>query len=136
MLPYLFLLFYTLLNFVIPPPCLPVSFSFSKCHSQYSFSCFSSYFCYFVPLMRQHILASQNPGHFLSKRFLTACLFQFPPSYLWLYFLCFFIFHHKSHFAYHHMVGLCDTLIHYYLTIILFFQLYQQYESKKIFLVN
>ena len=53
----------------------------------------------------------------LSKRFLTACLFQFPPSYLWLYFLCLFLFHRKSHFAYHHTVLLCNTLIHYYLTI-------------------
>ena len=35
----LFLFFYALLNFIIPPPCLPVSFSFLKCHSQYSFSC-------------------------------------------------------------------------------------------------
>ena len=33
--------FYALLNFLIPPPCLFVSFSFPKCHSQYSFSCFS-----------------------------------------------------------------------------------------------
>ena len=68
------------------------------------------------------ILASQNPGHLLSKRFLTACLLQFPPSYLWLYFLCFFLFHHKSHFAYHHTVLLCDILIHYYLTIAHFLQ--------------
>ena len=41
----LFLFFYALLNFLIPPPCLPVFFSFFKCHSQYSFSCF-------VPLIR------------------------------------------------------------------------------------
>ena len=33
--------FYALLNHPIPPPCLPVSFSFPKCHSQHSFSCFS-----------------------------------------------------------------------------------------------
>ena len=38
------------------------------------------------------MLASQNPGHLLSKRFLTTCLLQFPPSYLWLYFFCFFFF--------------------------------------------
>ena len=36
----LFLFFYALLNFLIPPPCLSVSFSFPKYHSQYSFSCF------------------------------------------------------------------------------------------------
>ena len=45
----LFLFFYTLLNFLIPPPCLPVSFSFSKCHSQYSFSCFFLAFLLFCP---------------------------------------------------------------------------------------
>ena len=32
--------FYALLNFLIPPPCLPISFSFPKCHPQHSFSCF------------------------------------------------------------------------------------------------
>ena len=36
------LFFYALLNFLIPPPCLPVSFSLPKCHSQYSFRCFFS----------------------------------------------------------------------------------------------
>ena len=58
----------------------------------------------------------------LSKSFLTACLLQFPPSYLWLYFLCFFLFHHETHFAYHHTLLLCDTLIQYYLTIAHFLQ--------------
>ena len=46
----------------------------------------------------------QSPGHLLSKCFLTACLIHFPPSYLWLYFLCFFLFHYKNHFAHHHTV--------------------------------
>ena len=106
----LFLFSYALLNFLISPLCLLVFFSFPKCHSQYSFSCFS-------------ISASQNPGHLLSKHFLTVCLLQFPPSYLWLYFLWFFLFHHKSHFAYHHhTVLLCNTLIHNYLTITLSFR--------------
>ena len=54
-----------------------------------------------------------------SKCFLTACLLQFPPSYLCLYFLCFFLFHH---FAYYHTVLLYDTLIQYYLTITHFLQ--------------
>ena len=106
--------FYVLLNFLIPRSCLPVSFSFPKSHSQHSFSCFLA-FPLFCP---NH----QSPGHLLSKRFLTACLLQFPPSYLWVYFLCFFLFHHKSHFAYHHTVLFCDTLIHYYLTIAHFLQ--------------
>ena len=65
-------------------------FWFPKCHSQYSFSCFSQYFRCFVPLIRQPILASQNPGYLLSKRFLTPYLLQFPPSYLWLYSAFFF----------------------------------------------
>ena len=59
-------------------------------------------------------------GHFLSKRFLRAL--QFSPSCLWLYFFCFFLFHHKNHFAYHHKVLLCDTLIYYYLKITHFLQ--------------
>ena len=63
------------------------------------------------------ILASQNPGHLLFKRFLTTCLLQFSISYLWLYFLYFFLFHHKSYFAYHHTVLLCNARIRYYLTI-------------------
>ena len=33
-----------------------------------------------------------------------------------------FLFHYKNHFAYHHTVLLCDTLIHYYLTITHFLQ--------------
>ena len=67
-------------------------------------------------------LGRESPGHLLSKRFLTACLLQFSPSYLWLYFLCFFLLDHKNHFVYYHTVLLCDTLIHYYLTIARFLQ--------------
>ena len=83
-------LFYALLYFLIPPTCLLISFSFPKCPSQHSFSCFL-HFC-FVPFTRKPIFISQNPGHLLSKCFLTACLLHFPPSYLWLYFFCFFSF--------------------------------------------
>ena len=32
------------------------------------------------------------------------------------------LFHYESHFAYHHTVLFCDTIIHYYLTIAHFFQ--------------
>ena len=40
----LFLFFYVLLNFLILPPCLPVSFSFPKCHSQTVSAVFLSIF--------------------------------------------------------------------------------------------
>ena len=59
----------------------------------------------------------------INRHLLTACLLQFPPSYLWLYFLRLLVFHHESHFAYHHMVLFCDALIHYYLSIAHFFQI-------------
>ena len=39
-------------------------------------------FLLFFPTHQVPILASQSPAHFLSKRFLTACLLQLPPSYL------------------------------------------------------
>ena len=87
-----------------------------------TFQLFFLAFPLFCPTYQILLLAFQCPGHLLSKCFLTACLLQFPPSYLWLYFLCSFIFDHKSHFAYHHTVLLCDTLIHYYLTIAYFLQ--------------
>ena len=60
----------------------------------------------------------------LFKRFLTACLLQFPPPYLWLYFLRLFLFHQNSHFAYHNTVLLCDALIYHYLTIAHFLQVH------------
>ena len=67
-------------------------------------------------------LPPKNLDHLLSKRFLTACLSQFPRLYLWLYFLCFFLFHHKGHFANHHTVLLFNALICYYLAITHFLQ--------------
>ena len=118
----LFLCFYALLYFLILPPCLPISFLLLKCHPQHSLSCFSQRLHYFVPVIRYPIHASQNPGHFLSKRFLTACILHFPPLYLWLYFLCLFLFHHETHFAYYLMVLLCNALTHHYLTIAHFLQ--------------
>ena len=119
---YLFLFFYALLNFLIPPPCFLSSF----CFPNFTPSTVSAIFFFSISAVLSHSSgnpkSSQNSGHLLSKRFLTVCLFQFPPLYLWLYFLCFFLFHHKSHFAYHNMVLLCDALIHYYLTIAHFLQ--------------
>ena len=87
----LFLFFYTLLYFLIPPPCLPISFWFPKCHSQHSSAVFLSIFAVLFTHQIQPILASQNPGHLLFKRFLTACLLPFPPSYIRHYFLCLFL---------------------------------------------
>ena len=51
------------------------------------FQLFFLAFPLFCPTHQVTQLASQNPGHLLSKHFLTACFLQFPPSYLWLYFL-------------------------------------------------
>ena len=110
------------LSFLLCSPELPHSTTMSPCLlfvSQMSlpeqFQLFFLAFPLFCPTHQVTHPSSQNSGHLLSKRFLTACLFQFPPSYLWLYFICFFLFHHESHFAYHHTVLFCDTLIYYYL---------------------
>ena len=43
--------FFALLNFLIPPLCLPVFFLFPKCHSQHIFSCFSYHFRCFFPII-------------------------------------------------------------------------------------
>ena len=62
----LFLFFYALLNFLIPPPCFPVSILFPKYYSQYSFSCFFS-----ISVVLSH--SSGNPS--LPPRILvTSCL--------------------------------------------------------------
>ena len=117
------------LSFLLCSSVLPHYTTMSSCLlfvSQMSlpvqFQLFFLAFVLFGPTHQVTILALHNPGHLLSKRFLTAFLLQFPPSYLLLYFLCFFLFHHKSHFSYHHTVLLCDTLIQYYLTIAHFLQ--------------
>ena len=117
------------LSFLLCSLELPHSTTMSPCLlfvSQMSlpvqFHLFFLAFPLFCPIHQVTHLASQNPGHLLPKRFLIACLLQFLPSYLWLYFLCFFLFQHKNHFANHHTVPLCDTLIQYYLTITHFLQ--------------
>ena len=81
--------FYVFLNFLIPPPCLLVSFLFPKCHSQYSFSCFFS-----ISAVLSHSSSSSSlPPKILVTSCLNAsCFLQFSPLYLWLYFLCFFFF--------------------------------------------
>ena len=119
-LPLSFLLCYTILSHSITmSPC----FHFVSLMSlSAQFQLFFLAFPLFYSTHQVTHFASQSPGHLLSKRFLTACVVQFLPSYLWLYFLCFFLFHHKSHFAYHHTVLFCGALIHYYLTIAHFFQ--------------
>ena len=118
------------LFFLLCSPVLPYSTTMSPCLlfiSQMSlpvqFQLFFLAFPLFYALISNPFFASQNPGHFLSKRFLTACLLQFPLSYLWIYFLCFFLFHYESHFAYHHMVLLCNAVIRHYLKIAHFFQI-------------
>ena len=84
------------LSFLLCSPKLSHSTTMSPCLlfvSQMSlpaqFQLFFLAFLLFCPTHQVLILASQNPGHLLSKCFLTACLLQFSPSYLWLYFLCF-----------------------------------------------
>ena len=116
-------------NFLLCSFELPHSTTMSPCLlfvSQMSlpvrFQLFFLAFLLFFPIHQVPVIAFQNPGHLLSKRFLTACLFQFPPSYVWLYFLCFFLFYHERHFAYHHTVLPCDALIQYYFTILHFLQ--------------
>ena len=112
------------LSFLLSSPELPhftTMSPFLLFVSQMSFSAqFQLHFLAFLLFFAIHQVTHPclpKSGHLLSKRFLTACLLQFPPSYLWLHFLCFFPFHQKSHFAYHHTVLLCNALIHYYLTI-------------------
>ena len=120
------------LFFLLCSPELPHSTTMSLCllFSQMSlsvqFQLFFLAFLLFCPTHQVTHFCPQNSGHLLSKRFLIACLLHFPPSYLWLYFLCFFLFHHESHFAYHHTVLLCDALMHCYLTIAHFLHYYLQ----------
>ena len=119
-LPLSFLLcFFKLPHSITMSPCL---LFVSQMSLPVQFQLFFLAFLPFCPTHQVTHLASQNPCHLLSKRFLIACFFQFPPSYLWLYFFCFFLFHHKSHFAYHYTVLLCGTHIQFYLTIAHFLQ--------------
>ena len=103
----------------IMSPCLVFVFQMSLL---VQFQLFFLAFLLFCPTHQVIHPCLPNPGHLLSKHFLTACLLQFSPSYLWLYFLCLFLFHNKNHFAYHHTVLLCSTLIQYYFTITQFLQ--------------
>ena len=87
------------LSFLLCSPELPHSTTMSPCLlfvSQMSlpvqFQLFFLAFPLFCPTHQVTHPSSQNSGHLLSKRFLTACLFQFPPSYLWLYLSAFFFF--------------------------------------------
>ena len=116
-------------SFLLCSPELPHSTSMSPCllfvfqmSLPEQFQLFFLGFLLFCPTHQVTHPCLQNPSNLLSKRFLPVCLLQFPPSYVWLYFLCFFLFHHKSHFAYHHTVLLCNAFIYYYLTITHFLQ--------------
>ena len=115
----LFLCFPELLYSTTMSPCL---LFVSQMSLPVQFKLFFSAFPLFCLIHQVTHPYLQNPGHILPKRFFIACLFQFSPSYLWLYFHCIFLFSHESHFAYHHTVLLCDALIHHYLIIAHFLQ--------------
>ena len=121
----LFLFFYALLNFFIPPPCLHVSLS-PFCFPNVTPSSVSAVFLSISAALSH---SSGNPRYLrlpkswlpFAQMLLDGLSTSVSLSYLWLYFFCFFLFHHESHFAYHHTVLLCDALIYYYLAITHFF---------------
>ena len=117
----LFLFFYALLNFLIPPPCLHVSLS-PFCFPNVTPNTVSAVFLSISAALSH---SSGNPRYLrlpkswlpFAQMLLDGLSTSVSLSYLWLYFFCFLLFHHESHFAYHHTVLLCDALIYYYLTI-------------------
>ena len=112
----LFLFFYALLNFLIPPPCPLSPFRFPNITPSTVSTAFLAFllFCPTHQVTHPHLPNSWSPLSRLTPSVSTIVS-------LALLFLL-FLFHHKSHFAYYHTVLLCDAFIHYYLTIAHFLQ--------------